>query len=450
MINNSDDVFEIIEYIAATSSTKAKQDIIEACLETELFKKVIKFACEPLLRFGLLDMPAVTSGYNTLNDESWRILDCLASGEVRRSIDTIDLVTDHLGSLTADSQELFRRILKKDLRAGFGTAIINKASKKVNGSALITDFPYMRCSLPKHVNLEEWPWASGIDSEVKLDGMFASLSVVGSGGQMHTRKGQLFDLGLASWEGLNKDIRLLPPGFRFSGELIVVRNGQTMKRQTGNGFINALLNGNDTLPDDCHVAYTVWDMVPLQAAADNFYDRTRAQRKAALLSILSFQDFSDISFVETRQVFSLEEAQAHAQEVMDSGGEGTVLKHPNGLWKKTTSKHEIKIKAEHTADLRMLSLTPGTGKNEATFGSITCATDDGNVIVDVSGYTDELRKDIYENWENVYEGRLMELTFNDLLSKRNRETFSLFLPRFKDFRLDKDDTDSYESIKAMI
>ena len=91
-------------------------------------------------------MPAVTPGYNTLNDESWDILERLASGEVRRSIDTIDLVTDHLGSLTGESQELFRRILKKDLRAGFGTAIVNKASKKINGSALITDFPYMRCS----------------------------------------------------------------------------------------------------------------------------------------------------------------------------------------------------------------------------------------------------------------------------------------------------------------
>ncbi|MDW5334816.1 DNA ligase, partial [Acinetobacter baumannii] len=67
------------------------------------------------------------------------------------------------------SGELLIRILRKDLRAGFSDATINKVVPD-----LIPVFPYQRCSLPSEVKLKAWPWKDGIYLQEKADGMFAN------------------------------------------------------------------------------------------------------------------------------------------------------------------------------------------------------------------------------------------------------------------------------------
>ena len=53
-------------------------------------------------------------------------------------------------ALSKESAELFWRIITKDLRAGFEASTTNKAIK-----GLIPTFPYMRCSLPNDMKLDE-------------------------------------------------------------------------------------------------------------------------------------------------------------------------------------------------------------------------------------------------------------------------------------------------------
>ena len=449
--SNSEEIFDAIEYVAEEPSTKQKEMLLAEFLSDDYFRMVITAAMDPLVTYGVLKTPQVPSGHEHFDVGTWRTLGDLSKRTLTGHA-AHEVLTDELEALEASSQELFKRILNKDLRAGIGVAIVNKAAKRVFGRGIIPDFPYQRCSLPKHVKLNEWPWKEGVDSQVKMDGMFANLSIPADTGlptQLHTRKGQEFDITGSAWQTLKRELVLLQGSTRYSGELGIIRGGVLMRRKASNGIFNSLLKGRDELPEGCSVTYTIWDAIPLSAAADGVYEVPQAKRMQDLRNILLFLNLSVISLVESRIVFSYEEAQEHAEEVILWGGEGTIFKHPHGIWKKGTSRFEVKIKAEHEADLRMIELTPGTGKNEELFGSVRCGTDDGLVYVDVSGFSDKMREDIHKNWYEVYEGKLMEVTFNELINAKNRETFSLFLPRFSDFRFDKDDTDTLQSIRAM-
>ena len=74
-------------------------------------------------------------------------------------------------------------MLLKDIKAGISVSTINKVWPD-----LIFSQGYMRCSLPKDVDLVEWPWKEGVYSQVKMDGMYAA----GSNKQMITRNGSVF------------------------------------------------------------------------------------------------------------------------------------------------------------------------------------------------------------------------------------------------------------------
>ena len=82
-------------------------------------------------------------------------------------------------------------------------------------------------------------------------------------------------------------------------------------------------------------------------------------------------------------------------------------------------------------------MTPGTGKNEHTFGSLYCISEDEKVECNVSGFTDEMRMEIFEHWED-WQDTIISVKYNEVITDKKRKTKSLFLPRFVEHRVDRD------------
>ena len=158
-----------------------------------------------------------------------------------------------------------------------------------------------------------------------------------------------------------------------------------------------------------------------------------------------------IKLVETRVVYSLEEALKHSQQLMAEGHEGTILKHPDLVWKDGASKQQVKLKLECDVDLIAVELVAGdeNGKHKDTFGSIRFKSSDGKLVVDVSGFTDKERAEIFENWAEKYFEKVGTVTANDLIKKRDSDVYSLFLPRHSEWRFDKSEADSLERIQSI-
>ena len=144
----------------------------------------------------------------------------------------------------------------------------------------------------------------------------------------------------------------------------------------------------------------------------------------------------------------MDEAFAHYNELIEAGFEGTIIKRLDGIWKDGTSKEQVKLKIDCDVEVRMRELNPGKGKNAATFGSVRCESECGLFEVNVSGFKDDARQDLFDNWEADYKNNVITIRINNIMRPtKNNPKHSAFLPRFIEHRDDKNVADSLERIQ---
>lgn len=439
---NSNEIFQAIEKIAATSSKNEKQSMVKTLAADINFLGVLNNAYNPFIIFGIAAVPArMTDGTSLFTDETWNILYNLSERKLTGNA-AREAVQKEIDRLDNESSELFRRILKKDLRAGFSESTINKAVK-----GLIPSFPYQRCCLPKDTDLSKFDWAAGVISQEKADGMFANVTHEEDGNVFITsRQGTPFPL--EPFAALAAEVQeRLDAGRQYHGEMLVVRGGLVLPREQSNGVLNSVLKGGEFEVDE-HPIYHVWDAIPLSSVVTKGrYEQPYVARLRSLIMMLTEDESAGvISLVPTRIVRSLADAYKHYGELVKQGKEGTVIKDRSAIWRDGTSRQQVKLKLEVDVDLLVIGFLPGTGKNADTFGSILCQTSDELLEVAVTGFPDAQRKDIFNNKLSVL-GSIMVVKANSIMyPSKEGEKHSLFLPRHVEFRSDKTEADSLQRV----
>jgi len=444
---NARQILAVIEEIAATSSKNDKEALVKKASADPLFQRVCEYAYNPFKTYGLRQIPARTgSGTRLFDDLAWSVLDGLITRRLTGN-EAREVVEAEINSLDEDSADLFVRIIRKDLRAGFSESTINKAVK-----GLIPDFPYMRCSLPKDTDLDAWPWQDGVPSQEKADGMFANLDYE-DGGLVSIRSRQGTEFPVEKFQDIVVDVReLMEPGYQHHGEFIVKRGGKVLDREIGNGIMNHVINGGDFGPDEKPV-YLIWDRIPLSSVVTKGkFTMPYIARLLRLVNLLRAANDRSVRLIPTRLVRSKAEAYLHAGELMKQGKEGTVIKHPNAIWKDGTSKEQIKLKLEFEVDLEICGIVPGREgtKNEGRAGSFACRTSDGLLKVDVAVKNEALR-DHVDASPNEFIGKVIAVVANDIMSpSESNPLHSLFLPRMKEagYRKDKVVADDIDRVFA--
>lgn len=352
-------------------------------------------------------------------------------------------------------REMLDMLIERSVQAGISVNSINKT-----WPGLVTDVPYMRCSLikdlPKKHAITTWPWKSGVISQIKADGMFANVSHTATGKVMiESRNGSPFPLEY--FDDLVKEVKaVIPNGYQVHGELLIFRNGVMLDREVGNGVFNKILQGGE-LPKGDRVVYQAWDCIPIEEAkAKNKYDCPYEQRFQYLNTILDTEITgiltTSIRLIEWEWVFSLREAYIHCRDAMKRGLEGTVIKHPNAIWEDSTSKGQVKLKLDFVVELKVVGMNAANknSKNAALFGSLQCESLCGKLKVGVTGFKDDKRKQIFDNW-NTYNGSIIAVCANGIMlpDADIGGFFSLFLPRYVEDRLDKREADSLVRIQQI-
>ena len=151
-----------------------------------------------------------------------------------------------------------------------------------------------------------------------------------------------------------------------------------------------------------------------------------------------------IRVLETNIVKTKEEAQAFFEKCLDAGEEGAMIKNMNAVWVPKRTKDLGKMKAEEVADLLVIDTFDGNGKYTDMIGGFICETADGKLRVRVgSGLSDEER--ILSKSEFV--GKIIEVMYNQVITSKDKDTASLFLPRFMGVRVDKTVANTFEELK---
>lgn len=433
------ELYSKLEMVAARPGKLDKMKIIKTFTEFEL--RLIGWALDPSVSFYIAKLPEVQQqGCLPFGLRELDLLYKLSSREVTGNA-AVAAVTEALESLAPPDSEILRRIILKDLRAGVGATLINSVFP-----GAIPEFPYMRCSLPKDVHLDTWPWDDGVNAGLKMDGMFARCDVTQDYVKFTTRQGNTFPKGfLANLELAASD--LFMPGTQTHGELTVWIDGHLQPRQTGNGLLNSVMQGGD-IPTGYEVKFTIWDQIALSVAVPKGKSITTYQQRLHQLECVPHHPL--IQVVENRWVHSYDAAVAYYKEVLARGQEGLILKHPRMVWEDKTSKHCVKLKLEFDVDLKIIGFNPGIpGKRTAdTFGSLKCASDCEELIVDVAGFKRDMETYLHENRESVL-GKIVTVRANAIVNpSESSSKYSLFHPRFIELRHDKDTADDLARVIA--
>lgn len=422
----------IIDSIAQKSGRLDKESILMENKDNDLLKKVVKYALSPRILFYIEKIPKYEPKLVNPKPLEWGItmLDSLVTREVTGN-DAINHLKSILESLRWDDAKVIELIIAKDLRCGVAEKTINKIWEDLTPIS-----PYCRCSLAK--DMPKINWEEGIYTQTKFDGMFVNLTKENYQIELTTRNGNI--LPLDKFIGFNVDGLLLPEG-QYHGELLVKQDGEILPREIGNGIVSSVLKGGN-FEENQHPVFMAWDYITLE---DLYTGKSSNSYVTRLFNLKQAIDSAKhISLVDTKLVHSYQEMIAEYHKNLQNGEEGIIVKLPTFKWKDGTSREQFKFKQEVPVELEIVGYNKGQGKHTNTFGSLVCKSSDGKIVVNVSGFKDKERLDIWNNMD-YYIGKIVTVKSNGI--QYSNTPHSLFLPQFVEIRLDKTVADSLTQIE---
>jgi len=433
----------ILQELNQSNSTNYKIDTLRKYKDNKNLQRLLKMTYDKVaFTYGITmkNIPEIKnySGANSLTYALTVLEQDLATRNVTGNA-AIDLLTETLSCLSKEDAKILELVIGRDLKINMGRTNINKVIKN-----LITKPPYERCdigtskNIKKNINFNE-----KVFSQTKMDGTYRSSTFDAGNITILSRSGQeeQFPIIEKELKTLNIDAYTLIGEMTLRGE---------KDRKKGNGLINS-----DNPPHE-DIIYTVWDMIPaheysmdkeIQKKYLKTSEPTKYEDRLELLekTLSVLPENSHVQLIDYKIIKNMKEAFEHFQEVTEEGGEGTVIKSHDMVWKDGTSKQQLKVKLEIFLEVRCTGFTEGTKgtKREKTFGAMTFTNDEGTIQGQCSGFSDKELETINSD-RNNYIGKVFEIKCNDITKSKNKDHYALSHANFQEFRNDKDTTDTLE------
>lgn len=428
---------DIIASLEADNSRLAKEAILAEAMNEGLdeFFEGLKMALDKLYTFGVKQVPVKeTEGGQGL---SWENFKQLAESLYRRELtghaarDAIQLAMD-----VATKEQwngYYRRILIKDMRAGFGEKSVNSVAKKQKKPQY--SVPVFECMLAHDGANHESKITGKKLVEPKLDGVRV-LTVVDYESRtvtMYTRNGKELVNFPHIVKAFEDNLDNFARSYVFDGE-VVSKSFQSLMTQVH--------RKSDVEASDARLC--LFDLVPLTEFKAGCSTMGQRRRSAFLRENFSkiFADAGCIEIILQKEfdldVFTDEvEFKDYNRAMVAEGFEGIMIKDPNGKWEGKRSVAWLKQKPFIEVSLAVTQVEEGTGRNVGKLGAVVCeGEDDGKkIVVNVgSGFTDEQRAEFWEARDSLV-GQVVEVRADAATrSQDSEDTWSLRFPRFLRFR----------------
>ena len=437
-------VLEILNEIAAESSTKGKEELLKKYLPGNvLFQRVATYTLDQGKSYNVTEL---VDNVTMVEGSVFNFLDSLS---VKRGATDQEVNTLSGMCRTEAEKEIVTRIIKKDLRIGCGAKAFNKVIPD-----LIYQVPYQRYSSFKAIEKIDFE-KDKVVAQLKMDGRFAymlppdryELPFV-------SRQGLKYSMG-AALVGKDYDwVRFLEKDVGqpvvLQGEKLVFdyATGAYCSRAVGNGLINEHIAGGKDISD--RIRYVVWGFTTVE----DFHRKKSDMNYWDCLSFLeqayeAIGHGSRISLTPTESAPSLEKAMDFYTRARSRKEEGAMIKAANKLkWRDCSSgdKYGVKLKPEAEAEFEIVDAYPGEKgkKYENMLGGLTIKTSCGGILSNVgSGFSDEQRGLGVDWWKGKI-GKIVTCKFTEVVTdKTSRKTMCLSHPRFVEDRFnEKDEADT--------
>jgi len=253
-----------------------------------------------------------------------------------------------------------------------------------------------------------------------------------SGVTLYSRSGKVFENFPQIAEALEANFKSLPANgpFVLDGEIVGESFQKLMKQAHRKG--NAQTD---------NMVYHVFDILPLRAFEDGFYNVQQYKRLETLEKFRTVFDATNCVQVMSGIEVDLNTSEGHdrmrrfADDAVAQGFEGIMLKDLDAPYECRRSSFWMKWKPTITVDLKIVGFEEGTGRNLGRLGAIVCegVDNDRNISVNVGSGLSDADRDEYWLARDQLLGDVVEVEA-DAVTQNQDGTYSLRFPRFLRFR----------------
>jgi DNA ligase-1 len=431
----SDPCQYVISALEDHSSRLDKESIIlvQAEMGNNEFFEGLRLCYDSMITFGLKQIPEKT-------DEDgpglpWDSFTLAITGFTTRNVTgntARDMIQSMMKSATKSQWNgWYRRILIKDMRAGFSENTVNKVVGKKYPQYAI---PVFSCQLAHDSANHESKVTGKKLIEVKLDGVRV-ITIVYPDGRVDqfSRNGKELVNFPHVTDQISAVVKKNPPPYAL------VLDGEIMS-SSFQDLMTQVHRKSDVKANDA--VLNLFDFVPLEDFEKGIWDKSQTLRSQMVQAWVeqNHQSLPNVTCLVSELVdLDTTEGQIRYKEINSQavfgGYEGIMIKDPDAGYECKRSVAWLKLKPFIEVSLTVVGVEEGTGKNVGRLGALIVeGTDDGKLIsTNVgSGLTDNDRVVYWNNADTII-GDIVEVRA-DAITQNQDGTYSLRFPRFLRFR----------------
>jgi DNA ligase-1 len=424
--------WNVVKEIEADNSRLAKEAIIkrEALAGNNEFFAGCKLALDSMITFGVKKVPeSSASGPGLPWDEFLNLAVQLSIRQLTGNA-AQKAVQDAMNKSTEEQwNNWYRRILIKDMRAGFSEKTINTVVEKINIDYAI---PVFTCQLAHDSANHESKVAGDKLVEVKLDGVRV-ITIVYPDGRVdqYSRNGKELVNFPHIKEQISKNAESFTEAVILDGEVMSASFQDLMKmvhRKSDVKSDDAVLNLFDIITlkefQEGRGVHRQFDRSVTLAAWHNQYHESMPNVTVVGQELVDLNSF--VGQARFKQI---------NQDAVDGGYEGIMIKDPEAVYECKRSVAWLKLKPFIEVSLEVVDVEEGTGRNTGRLGALVCSGEDDGRRIAVncgSGFSDDDRRIFWDNRSQLV-GQVVEVRA-DAVTQNQDGTYSLRFPRFLRFR----------------
>ena len=420
---------DFVKEISANNSRKYKQEVLQKYKDDSVIIRYLKIAFDPYAVYGISTkkLYKTVGGHTITGVESVFELFTYLTQHNTGTDQIVSLCQECLscvGAQDVECEALLEKLICKDLSIGCDAKTINAV---IPGCVPTFDVQLAQKYFDKPEKLEGKTFAL----TTKIDGGRIIAIRETDGVSFFTRAGQKYE-GLVDLE--REMMETFPEGTVLDGEITILDNKgvpskeaykQAMKITRSDGEKHGL-------------KMLVFDAMYIDEWKNQKCEHDYIERRALLNSFFTYSPAKRTYFELLPELYRGSDT-SKVLELLDdaiaNNEEGVMINICDAPYEFGRTWSLMKVKKMSTVDLEVVGYEEGSGRLSGTLGAILVRYKDGNIVKVGSGFSDELRKQIWSNPDDII-GKIVEVQFFEESTNADGGK-SLRFPVFKDFRPDK-------------
>jgi DNA ligase-1 len=416
-----------VNEINSNNSRKFKQSVLEKYKDDSVIIRYLKIAFDPYAVYGISTkkLYKTVGGHTITGVESVFELFTYLTQHNTGTDQVVSLCQEILscvGAQDVECEALLEKLICKDLSIGCDAKTINSVIP-----GLIPTFSVQLAQ--KFFEKPEKVIGKHFVVTTKIDG--GRIIAIKENGQVSffTRAGQRYE-GLVDLE--KEMLDTLPDGTVLDGEITILNNKgipskdaykQAMKITRSDGPKHGL-------------KMICFDAMYIDEWKTQNCTHDYTERRLLLQGLMSTHPHT---YFEVLPVLYAGDDTARILELLDEAianqEEGIMINISDATYEFGRTWNLMKVKKMNTLDLEVVGFEEGSGRLAGTLGAILVRYKNNNIVKVGSGFSDDLRDQIWEH-QLHYSGKIVEIQYFEETTNADGG-ISLRFPVFKDFRPDK-------------